>query len=82
MSLAAQVSIYPLRQAHFSPAIGKALDIFREHHLTVEMGAMSSVISGEDEALFSALKDVFQKLAEQGELVMLVTLSNACPVGK
>ncbi|MFH1638908.1 MAG: YkoF family thiamine/hydroxymethylpyrimidine-binding protein [Chloroflexota bacterium] len=82
MFLAAQVSIYPLRQAHFSPAIGKALDIFRERGLTVEMGAMSSVVSGEDEALFPALKEVFQGLAEKGELVMLVTFSNACPVGK
>lgn len=82
MSLAAQVSIYPLRQARFSPSIGKALDIFRAHGLTVEMGAMSTVISGEDEALFAALKEVFQSLAEQGELVMMVTFSNACPVGK
>lgn len=82
MFLAAQVSIYPLRQAHFSPAIGKALDIFREHGLTQDMGAMSTVISGEDEALFAALKEVFQMLAEQGELVMMVTFSNACPVGK
>jgi uncharacterized protein YqgV (UPF0045/DUF77 family) len=82
MSLAAQVSIYPLRQAHFSPAIGGALDIFRAHKLNVEMGAMSSIVFGEDEPFFIALKEVYQNLAEKGELVMIVTLSNACPVGE
>lgn len=82
MAVAAQVSIYPLRQQRFSPAIGKALDIFRAKGLNVEMGAMSSIISGEDEPLFTALKEVYQTLADKGELVMMVTLSNACPVGK
>ena len=82
MPVAAQVSIYPLRQSHFSPAIGKALDIFRTHGLNVEMGAMSTIVSGEDEPLFTALKEVYQNLADKGELVMIVTLSNACPVGK
>jgi uncharacterized protein YqgV (UPF0045/DUF77 family) len=82
MPVAAQVSIYPLRQSHFGPAIGKALDIFRAKGLNVEMGAMSSVISGEDGPLFAALQEVYQGLADKGELVMIVTLSNACPVGK
>jgi uncharacterized protein YqgV (UPF0045/DUF77 family) len=82
MPVAAQVSIYPLRQQHFTPAIGKALDIFRVHGLNVEMGAMSTIVSGEDEPMFAALKEVYQGLAEKGELVMIVTFSNACPVGK
>jgi uncharacterized protein YqgV (UPF0045/DUF77 family) len=82
MPVAAQVSIYPLRQSHFTPAIGKALDIFRAKGLNVEMGAMSTIVSGEDEPMFAALKEVYESLAEKGELVMIVTLSNACPVGK
>ena len=82
MPVAAQISIYPLRQSHFSPAIGKALDIFRSRGLNIEMGAMSTIVSGDDGPLFTALKEVYQALAEKGELVMIVTLSNACPVGK
>ena len=50
MFLAAQVSIYPLRQTHLSPAIDKALSIFRKHSLKITQGTMSSVISGDDEA--------------------------------
>ncbi len=82
MAVAAQISIYPLKQSSYSPAINKALEIFRSKGLNVEMGAMSSIISGEDEPLFTGLKEVYQTLADKGELVMIVTLSNACPVGK
>jgi uncharacterized protein YqgV (UPF0045/DUF77 family) len=82
MAVAAQVSIYPLKQQRYSPAINIALDIFKKHGLNVEMGAMSSIISGEDEPMFIALKEAYQALADKGELVMIVTLSNACPVGK
>jgi hypothetical protein len=41
---------------------------------------MSSVVMGDDDQLFDALKTAFQEAAEQGEVVMIVTLSNACPV--
>ena len=82
MFLAAQVSMYPLRQPDLSPAIDKALAIFQSHGLKVTPGAMSSVVSGEDEALFSAIKEAFQQTDEAGELVMILTLSNACPVSR
>lgn len=78
--LAAQTSIYPLRQSHLSPAIDKALAIFRKHGLEIVPGVMSSVVSGDDEALFTAIKDTFHQTSEQGEMVMVVTLSNACPI--
>jgi len=80
MFLAAQVSIYPLRQPSLSPAINKALDIFREHGLEVTPGAMSSLLSGADEVLFAAIMEAFQQTASEGEIVMTLTLSNACPV--
>lgn len=80
MFIAAQVSIYPLRQPHLSPPIDKALSIFRKHCLDITPGAMSSVVSGDDTAVFSAIKEVFQEISEQSEVVMIVTLSNACPV--
>jgi len=80
MEVAAQVSLYPLRQAGLSPAIERALAIFREHGLKVTPGAMSTLVSGGHDTVFDALKQAFQVTAEQGEIVMVVTLSNACPV--
>lgn len=80
VGIAAQVSLYPLRQASLTPAIEEALGIFRQHGLEVEPGAMSTIISGEDEAVFAALQEAFRSVAAQGQVVMIVTFSNACPV--
>jgi tRNA-Thr(GGU) m(6)t(6)A37 methyltransferase TsaA len=80
IGIAAQVSLYPLRQEHLAPAIDEALRIFRKHDLDVEAGSMSSVITGDDEAIFAALQEAFRRVAEQGHLVMTVTFSNACAV--
>lgn len=80
IGIAAQVSLYPLRQASLSPAIDQALRIFQEHGLDVEPGAMSTLIAGDDAAVFAALREAFRRVAEQGQVVMVVTLSNACPV--
>jgi uncharacterized protein YqgV (UPF0045/DUF77 family) len=80
MFVAAQISVYPLRQKHLSPAIDNALSTLKERGLEVKEGTMSSVVSGEDEVLFEALKDIYRKTTEQGDIVMVITFSNACPV--
>jgi len=80
IGIAAQVSLYPLRQDSLSPAIDKALEIFQAHGLDVEVGAMSSLVTGDDEAVFAALQEAFRWTAEQGHVVMVVTVSNACPL--
>jgi tRNA-Thr(GGU) m(6)t(6)A37 methyltransferase TsaA len=41
---------------------------------------MSTLLIGEDTAIFNALQDTMQQVAQNGEVVMVVTLSNACPV--
>jgi len=80
IGIAAQVSLYPLGQTSLSPAIDAALRIFREHGLDVQPGAMSTVLAGDDTAVFAALEEAFRRVAEQGQVVMIVTFSNACPV--
>jgi tRNA-Thr(GGU) m(6)t(6)A37 methyltransferase TsaA len=80
MGVSAQVSLYPLGLASLSPVINEALRIFREHGLEVEPGAMSSLIAGEDTAVFTALQEAFRCAAEYGPVVMVATFSNACPV--
>jgi tRNA-Thr(GGU) m(6)t(6)A37 methyltransferase TsaA len=41
---------------------------------------MSILISGEDIVIFQALQRAFEQSAQRGEVVMVVTISNACPV--
>ena len=82
VDVSVQVSLYPLRQEELSPAIDEALGIFREHGLQVNPGSMSTLISGDDETVFAALREAFRRTAGQGPTVMVATLSNACPQSK
>jgi len=44
------------------------------------VGPMSTIVVGEDALIFAALGDAFAKAAETGEMVMTITVSNACPI--
>ena len=80
MRISAQLSLYPLKQPRLTPVIEQALDLFRELGLRLEPGTMSTVIVGEHDVVFDALKEVFCRAATSGDLVMHVAFSNACPV--
>jgi uncharacterized protein YqgV (UPF0045/DUF77 family) len=82
IDISAQVSLYPLGQENLSPAIDEALNIFRYHDLKVTPGTMSTLISGDDAAVFSALKHAFQRAAKESRVVMVATFSNTYPVHK
>ena len=76
--ITAQVSLYPLRQVSVGPAVCEAVRIFRERGLETRMGAMSTLVRGEEQAVFAALQEAFHRAAEHGDTVMTVTFSNAC----
>lgn len=78
--ISAQVSLYLLRQPHLSSAIDDALEIFHTHGLRIVPGSMSTVITGDIDEVFGGLRDALQHAIEEGEVVMAVTFSNACPV--
>lgn len=75
-----QVSLYPLRQPHLAPTITTVLDVFRARGLEVRPGTMSTVIVGDADAVFDSLKASFQSAAALGDLVMVASISNCCPV--
>jgi uncharacterized protein YqgV (UPF0045/DUF77 family) len=77
--VSAQIAIYPLRQEHLSPVIDEALKEFRGQDLRIEPGMMSTLVMGSEESIFDAMREAFRKAREGGEVVMIVTLSNACP---
>jgi uncharacterized protein YqgV (UPF0045/DUF77 family) len=80
MSISAQVAIYPLRQQRLAPAIEVLVNAFKTHGLPAEVGAMSTTVCGDTDAIFAALREGFARAAESGHVVMTVTVSNACPV--
>jgi uncharacterized protein YqgV (UPF0045/DUF77 family) len=77
--ITAQVSLYPLRQTSIGPPIREAVRVLREHGLETRIGEMSTLVWGEEQAVFTALQEAFHQAAESGDTVMAVTLSNACP---
>lgn len=79
MSIAAQVSLYPLRQTSIGPPIREAVRVFRQCGLNFRIGEMSTLVWGDEQAIFDALQEAFHQAAERGDAVMTVTLSNACP---
>ena len=81
MAISAQLSVYPLRQDQLSPAIQAVADALMAVGLQPHIGPMSTVVTGEVAAVFAALQQAFVRAAATGDVVMTVTLSNACPVG-
>ncbi|MDY6866871.1 MAG: YkoF family thiamine/hydroxymethylpyrimidine-binding protein [Chloroflexota bacterium] len=77
--LSAQLSIYPLRQPSLSPTINQALKALQNHNLRVIPGSMSTLILGAEADLWEGLEDAYSKAAAQGEVVMILAISNACP---
>lgn len=77
--ITAQISLYPLRQLSIGPPIREAVRVFGQHGLETRIGEMSTLVWGEEEAVFAALQEAFHRAAEGGDTVMTVTLSNACP---
>lgn len=80
MVISAQISVYPLRQEALSPGIRSVTEALAAAGLELTPGPMSTLVTGEAEALFAALREGFLRAAGSGHLVMTATLSNACPV--
>lgn len=79
MEVSCEFSFYPLGAEHLGPGIDAALAVLERRGLTVETGAMSSLVSGPIETVFAALAEAFS-VAADGGLVLVATVSNACPV--
>jgi uncharacterized protein YqgV (UPF0045/DUF77 family) len=77
--ITAQVSLYPLGENDLSPAIDAAVGELDRHGIERQTGAMSTVVWGDDERIFPALRDAFREAAARGPAVMVITVSNACP---
>jgi uncharacterized protein YqgV (UPF0045/DUF77 family) len=77
--VAAQVSLYPLGRAPLGPSVEQAIETLRRRGLEVRVGEMSTLVSGPSATLFSALHTMFEEASAQGDVVLVITVSNACP---
>jgi uncharacterized protein YqgV (UPF0045/DUF77 family) len=74
----AQVSLYPLQEETLAPVLGDTLELLHESALQVEPDTISTLLVGDENAIFATIQQAFHHAAQQGQVLMVVTLSNAC----
>ncbi|OHB61730.1 MAG: hypothetical protein A2Y76_00120 [Planctomycetes bacterium RBG_13_60_9] len=79
MRVQAEVSLYPLRTGKLSGPVKEFCDVLRSHGLSVETRSMSTLVTGESDKLFDAVKEGFDVAAQRTEIVIDCRISNACP---
>ena len=79
MNVQAEVSLYPLQTQGISEAIGSFVNVLERAGLTVHKGNMSTALRGEADAVFAAVGEAFGSVADGGQVVLVMKLSNACP---
>ena len=77
--IAAEISVYPLRRTSIGSIIRDTIRILESFDLQVRVSEMSTLVWGEERILFEALEAAFLGASNQGDTVMNITLSNACP---
>lgn len=81
MGVSAQISLYPLGVNRLGPPIERAVAALRARGLDPETGTMSTLVFGDDETVFDALRAAFAAAADGDQsVVLVVTVSNACPL--
>jgi len=79
MKVRAEISLYPLRQNELTKPIRQFIELLENNKLKVELGPMSTLVTGEEPVVFENLQKAFERLAEEYEVVMTAKISNACP---
>jgi uncharacterized protein YqgV (UPF0045/DUF77 family) len=79
MKVQAEVSLYPLRQNELTKPIQQFVQVLESNKLKVELGPMSSLVTGDSQVVFESLQKAFELLAEEYEVVVNAKISNACP---
>jgi uncharacterized protein YqgV (UPF0045/DUF77 family) len=74
-----QFSLYPLREVSLSPILDAALAELRDGGLHPVVGTMSTYVEGDEDSVFDGLKRAFRAAAARGDIVLVATVSNACP---
>jgi len=79
MRVQAEVSLYPLRTTDLSEPIEAFCGLLKRRGLEINMGSMSTRISGDHRKVFAAIEGAFAEVAQRHEVAMTLKISNACP---
>lgn len=80
--ISCQVALYPLATEEFEEVILNALEAIKhlqEQGLSIEVGAMSTVLKGPDQIVWLAIQDLFKEASRNGQQIVLnAQISNEC----
>jgi len=78
--ISAQISVYGLGGTDTAAAIRAFLGVLQKRGVRYESGTMSTIVWGDQEAIWQALRQGYETASNLGPTVMQVTVSNACPL--
>ena len=79
MKIQAEISLYPFGVEHLGQPIREFVAALEHEGFEVEIGSMSSKLTGDSTAFFSSLDRVFTHIAEKYPCVLVLKVSNICP---
>jgi len=80
MKVEMEVSLYPLAEENFEHPVMDFVDVLKKHGCTVEHTPLSSVVTGESEKVFEALRLGYEQAAQKSGCVLIIKACNACPL--
>ena len=80
MIVSAQLSLYPLGETTLSPSVAGFCGALEQAGLSPVVGVMNTVVTGDSDIVFHTLQTAFERAAAAGHVVLIATISNACPV--
>lgn len=79
MRIKAEASLYPLKTIDINDPVEEFCRTLKNRGLHLEIGNMSTLISGETDEVFDGLKAAMAETGEKTSVVLVVKFSNACP---
>jgi uncharacterized protein YqgV (UPF0045/DUF77 family) len=79
MRIRAEISLYPLHCSEMTRPIRQFVELLENNKLRVEIGPMSTLVTGDSQVVFENLKKAFERLAAEYKVVITAKISNACP---
>ncbi|MGQ9845148.1 MAG: YkoF family thiamine/hydroxymethylpyrimidine-binding protein [Caldisericia bacterium] len=76
--IGAQISIYPLKEKTISDTLNIFWEELNKRNIKYEINSFATILWVEEDELFELLNQTYKKLSSKS-VVMVVTISNACP---
>ncbi|MBN2505757.1 MAG: thiamine-binding protein [Verrucomicrobia bacterium] len=80
MNVEAEISLYPLSEEHLEHPVHDFVEVLKTHGCSVEIGPMSSIVKGDSQAVFEALRIGYEEAAQKGGVLLIVKACNVCPL--